>query len=69
MKITPHALFSISLVALVLALAPAARAQQPNAAKATPLMSKDLPDFAGKEVTMSTVEYAPGGTSAPRGAK
>ena len=28
-------------------------------------MSKDLPDFAGKEVTMSTVEYPPGGTSAP----
>ena len=52
-------------VALALALPPAARAQQPNAAKATPLMSKDLPDFAGKEVTMTTVEYAPGGTSAP----
>jgi quercetin dioxygenase-like cupin family protein len=65
MRITPHLVFSISLA---LALAPAARAQQANAAagaKATPLMSKDLPDFAGREVTMSTVEYGPGGASAP----
>ena len=35
----------------------AAMAQQ---AKVTPLMSKDLPDFAGKEGLMITVEYPPG---------
>jgi quercetin dioxygenase-like cupin family protein len=69
MSITPRFVFSL---VMALALPIAAAAQQANAtspaagpAKATPLMSKDLPDFAGKEVTMSTVEYAPGGTSAP----
>ena len=33
-------------------------AQQPTV---TPLMSKDLTDVPGKEVSMITVEYAPGG--------
>jgi quercetin dioxygenase-like cupin family protein len=65
MTIIRHLVFSISL-ATALAMAPAVSAQQAaaNAAKSTPLLTKDLPDFAGKEVTMSTVEYAPGGTSA-----
>jgi len=31
-------------------------------AKATPLMSKPLPDFPGKEVLMITVTYPPGGS-------
>jgi quercetin dioxygenase-like cupin family protein len=31
-------------------------------AKATPLMSKPLPDFPGKEVLMITVCYPPGGS-------
>ena len=40
-------------------------AQQPDASKAphasvTPLTSKDLPEFSGKEVLMITVEYPPG---------
>ena len=41
-------------------------AQQPSAAKeaphatVTPLTSKDLPEFPGKEVLMITVEYPPG---------
>jgi len=40
-------------------------AQQPAASQApqasvTPLTSKDLPDFPGKEVLMITVEYPPG---------
>jgi quercetin dioxygenase-like cupin family protein len=71
MSITSTVVSSFCLT-IALALPPAVFAQQPkaapspaNAAKATPLMSKDLPDFAGKEVTMSTIEYAPGGTSAP----
>jgi quercetin dioxygenase-like cupin family protein len=39
--------------------------QQPTASQAphasvTPLTSKDLPDFPGKEVLMITVEYPPG---------
>jgi quercetin dioxygenase-like cupin family protein len=40
-------------------------AQQPDASKpphasVTPLTSKDLPEFPGKEVLMITVEYPPG---------
>ena len=31
-------------------------------ANVTPLMSKDLSEFPGKEVSMLTVEYRPGGT-------
>jgi quercetin dioxygenase-like cupin family protein len=38
----------------------AAMAQQ---AKITPLTSKDMTDFPGKEVSMITVEYAPGGSN------
>jgi quercetin dioxygenase-like cupin family protein len=41
--------------------AAAAVAQQ---AKVTPLMTKELSGIAGKEATMVTVEYAPGGFSA-----
>ena len=33
-------------------------------AKVTPLLTKDLTGIAGKEGTMVTVEYAPGGSSA-----
>ena len=32
-------------------------------AKVTPLMAKDLVGIAGKEATIVTVEYAPGGRS------
>ncbi len=42
--------------------ASAVRAQQTTA---TALMSKDLPDFAGKEVTISTVVYPAGVASPP----
>jgi len=51
---------------LVLCLIPGTlMAQQPAASQApqasvTPLTSKDLPDFPGKEVLMITVEYPPG---------
>ena len=34
----------------------------PKEAKVTPLYSKDLPDFPGKEGLMITVEYPPGGS-------
>ncbi len=49
------------LVALVLLclMTGAAMAQQ---AKVTPLMSKDLPEFPGKEALMLTVEQPPGGS-------
>jgi quercetin dioxygenase-like cupin family protein len=38
----------------------AAMAQEP---KVTPLMSKDLAEYPGKEVLMITVEHAPGGSN------
>jgi len=34
-----------------------------NAAKVTSLMSRDLPDYPGKEGLMLSVEYGPGGSS------
>ena len=37
---------------------------QPQEAKVTPLFSKDLTDFPGKEGVMITVDYAPGATDA-----
>jgi quercetin dioxygenase-like cupin family protein len=68
MRFAPPIVFPIVVAAMMMALPAASQAQQPapaGAVKATPLLAKDLPDFAGKEVTMATVEYAPGGTSAP----
>jgi quercetin dioxygenase-like cupin family protein len=47
---------------LVVVLASGALAQQ---SVATPLLNKDLPDLAGKEVVMTTVVYPPGVASAP----
>ena len=50
------------LVALALCLMTGtAMAQEP---KVTPLMSKDLAEYPGKEVLMITVEHVPGGSSA-----
>jgi quercetin dioxygenase-like cupin family protein len=41
-------------------MAQQATANQPPHASVTPLTSKDLPEFPGKEVLMITVEYPPG---------
>ena len=49
-------------VSIVLCMAAAIAVAQD--AKVTPLMSKDLAGIAGKESSMSIVEYAPGGSSA-----
>ncbi len=55
-----------TLLLMLLCLAPGTlMAQQPANSKApqasvTPLTSKDLPDFPGKEVLMITVNYPPG---------
>ena len=54
----------LSIVVLIL-MTSTLTAQQPAASQApqasvTPLTSKDLPDFPGKEVLMITVEYPPG---------
>ena len=58
-----HKTFSLVLLFLMPGIL---MAQQPSAAKedphatVTPLTSKDLPEFPGKEVLMITVEYPPG---------
>ena len=47
------------LVVLISLIARPLMAQEPEV---TPLMSKDLTDFPGKEGLVMTVEYAPGGS-------
>jgi len=49
---------------LLITMCLAAIAAAAQGAKVTPLMAKDLTEIAGKEATMSTVEYAPGASSA-----
>jgi quercetin dioxygenase-like cupin family protein len=49
----------ISLVLICCVITGTVMAQEPAV---TPLMSKDLPEFAGKEVLMIAVEYPPGGS-------
>jgi quercetin dioxygenase-like cupin family protein len=49
----------IILVVLLSLIAGPLMAQEPEV---TSLMSKDLPDFPGKEAVMITVEYPPGGS-------
>src|SRR5215470_1196165 len=51
-----------AMVGTLSLLAASAPAQE---AKVNPLMTKELSGLAGKEGTMLTVEYAPGGSSAP----
>ena len=56
-------IFSLVVLCLMtgtlMAQKPAATSQAPQAS-VTPLTSKDLPEFPGKEVLMITVEYPPG---------
>ena len=54
MKITKLILLSVCLMAV------AAVTEEPKEAKVTPLLSKDLTEFPGKEGQMITVEYPPG---------
>ena len=56
MTITKLALVLLSLLSVTLG------AQAPKEANVTPLFSKDLADFPGKEGVMITVEYPPGAT-------
>ena len=49
-----------ALAALTLLITSTPMAQAPQEAKVTPLMSKDLAEFPGKEGVMITVEYPPG---------
>ena len=49
---------------LLMTICFAAAAAAAQDAKVTPLMSKELTGMPGKEATMVTVEYPPGGSSA-----
>ena len=51
--------------AALLALPLLAAAQTPPRAVAKVLMTQDLPDFAGKEATVTALEYPPGSSSPP----
>jgi quercetin dioxygenase-like cupin family protein len=54
---------ALALVCLMsLAIGPLHTQEAPKEAKVTPLFSKDLTDFPGKEGLMITVEYPPGST-------
>jgi quercetin dioxygenase-like cupin family protein len=55
----------LALVLVLACLIPVALGPQevPKEGKVTPLFSKDLPDFPGKEGRMITVEYPPGGST------
>jgi quercetin dioxygenase-like cupin family protein len=56
----------VTLTFALLAQAVLANEEQSTAAaKAVPLMTKDLPEFPGKEAAMLTVEYPPGASSKP----
>jgi quercetin dioxygenase-like cupin family protein len=51
-------IISLLLLSVMVTVSSVATAQEPDV---TQLMSKPLPDFPGKEVSMITVEYPPGG--------
>jgi quercetin dioxygenase-like cupin family protein len=54
-------------VAMLALATPALADDAPAAARpaVVPLLAKDVPEFAGKEITVATVEYPPGGGSPP----
>ena len=60
---TKEATMTTKLIALVLLCLMIATAMAQEA-RVTPLMSKDLAEYPGKEVLMITVEHAPGGSNA-----
>jgi quercetin dioxygenase-like cupin family protein len=60
MSITKLALVLVCLMSLP--IGPLHFQEAPKEAKVTPLFSKDLADFPGKEGLMITVEYPPGST-------
>lgn len=56
---------SIIMFSFACLFAIGAIAADSSPAKVTTLLNRALPDIDGKEVTMLTVEYAPGGKSSP----
>lgn len=64
---TQFAICALAVAAAVFAAGPAMADEKPETAKPTvvPLVARDLPEFPGKEATLATVEYLPGGASRP----
>ena len=64
---TQFAICALAVAAGVFSAGPAMADEKPEAAKPTvvPLVARDLPEFPGKEATLATVEYLPGGASRP----
>jgi quercetin dioxygenase-like cupin family protein len=62
MEIQPRSRLLINAaIGVILFLSPVLRAEAADKVKVTDLMTKDLVNVPGKEVTMITVDYAPGG--------
>jgi quercetin dioxygenase-like cupin family protein len=61
------AICALAMTAVVLSAGPTMADGNPEAAKpkVVPLLARDLPEFSGKEATLATVEYLPGGASRP----
>ena len=64
MKIQPRFRLPINAaIGVILFLSPALRAKAADEVKVTDLMTKSLVNVPGKEVTMITVDYPPGGAA------
>lgn len=63
MKPTTTTTGALTLSLLLFGALDARAADVPKEASVKPLLTQDLPDIAGKEVLMLTVEYPPGGAS------
>jgi quercetin dioxygenase-like cupin family protein len=60
-----HGLRLIAMAGLTMMLGASLAAENAPPAKVTPLMTRDLPGIAGKEMLVLMVEYPPGGVSLP----
>ena len=61
------ATWTLTVTAILSLAGPVIAEETPEATKPTvvPLMTRDLPEYPGKEATLGTVEYLPGGASRP----
>lgn len=61
------AIRALAVTAIALLAVSAHAGDEPGAARPTvvPLLTRDVPEVAGKEIAVATVEYLPGGGSAP----
>ena len=60
-----HGLRLLATAGLIMMLGASPAAENAPPAKVTPLMTRDLPGIAGKEMLVLLVEYPPGGVSLP----